>query len=157
MSYKKIFGWIWKISFFSWIPIIILCIWSGDLWYKILLTSFVVGISSVFLLARIIYKEKERRKSIVANMISKEFKISMSDAIDTINQGFARGLDINGEYLENLQEYATLAKEARLTIKQFQDLLQTPAKRGIFSDKGIDVVKESVFQKRLKEEMEKDD
>jgi hypothetical protein len=83
-----------------------------------------------------------------ANTISKEFGVSMTDAIDGINEGFVRGLDINGEYLHTLREYSTFIKEAGLNQEQFNVLIQKQVTQGIYSDKGIDAIKEAVLSIR---------
>jgi hypothetical protein len=83
-----------------------------------------------------------------ANTVSKEFGITMNEALETINQGFLRGIDINGEYLDSLREYSTFAREAGLSTKQFNIILQTQIKEGVFSDKGIDAIKEAVISLR---------
>ena len=64
-----------------------------------------------------------------ANTVSKEFGVSMSDALDEINEGFTRGLDVNGEYLETLREYSTFIKEAGLNTRQFNVLIQAKGNR----------------------------
>jgi hypothetical protein len=83
-----------------------------------------------------------------ANTVSQEFGISMTAAIDEINEGFTRGLDVNGEYLDTLREYSTFIKEAGLNTRQFNVLIQQQAQQGIFSDKGIDAIKEAVISIR---------
>lgn len=83
-----------------------------------------------------------------ANTVSKEFGVSMTEALDEINEGFTRGLDINGEYLDTLREYSTFIKEAGLNTRQFNVLIQQQAQQGIFSDKGIDAIKEAVLSIR---------
>ena len=83
-----------------------------------------------------------------ANTVSKEFGVSMTAAIDEINEGFSRGLDVNGEYLDTLREYSTFIKEAGLNTRQFNVLIQQQAEQGIFSDKGIDAIKEAVISIR---------
>lgn len=80
-----------------------------------------------------------------ANTVSKEFGVSMTAALDEINQGFTRGLDINGEYLDTLREYSTFIKDAGLNTTQFNLLIQKQVTQGIFSDKGIDALKEGVI------------
>ncbi len=80
-----------------------------------------------------------------ANTVSKEFGVSMTAALDDINEGFTRGLDINGEYLDTLREYSTFIKDAGLNTTQFNLLIQKQVTQGIFSDKGIDALKEGVI------------
>lgn len=80
-----------------------------------------------------------------ANTLSKEFNISMIVALDDINEGFTRGLDINGEYLDTLREYSTFIEQAGLNTRQFNLLIQKQVTQGIFSDKGIDALKEGII------------
>lgn len=83
-----------------------------------------------------------------ANTLSKEFGITTIEAVDQINDGFTRGLDINGEYLESLREYSTFVKEAGLDTEQFNAILQAQVTEGVFSDKGIDAIKEAIISLR---------
>ena len=83
-----------------------------------------------------------------ANTISKEFGISLNEAIDTINDGLSRGIDINGEYVDSMREYATFVSQAGFSTEEFNKLLEAQTKAGIFSDKGIDAVKEAVISLR---------
>ncbi|GAF93456.1 unnamed protein product, partial [marine sediment metagenome] len=57
------------------------------------------------------YKEVLRS----ANAVSKEFGITGSEAIDLINNGFVRGANINDDYLDQLREFSTQAKEAKIS------------------------------------------
>ena len=83
-----------------------------------------------------------------ANTVSKEFGITMPAAIDAINEGFSKGIDINGEYLETLREYSTFAKAAGLDVGKFNAVIQAQLKEGVFSDKGIDAIKEAFLSIR---------
>ena len=84
----------------------------------------------------------------VANTLSKQFSISMTDAVDVINDGMAKGLDINGEYLDTLKEYSTFFNEAGYSAKQFNAIIQKQLQSGIFSDKGADAIHEALFSIR---------
>ena len=83
-----------------------------------------------------------------ANTLSKEFGVSLSESIETVNEGFLRGLDVNGDYLDTLREYSFFIKEAGLSQEQFNVLIQKQVTQGIFSDKGIDAIKEAVVSLR---------
>lgn len=78
-----------------------------------------------------------------ANALSKEFGIGYTDALDQINEGFVRGVDVNGEYLDSLREYSVQAKAAGFNQKELIELLSISTTEGIFSDKGIDTIKEA--------------
>lgn len=83
-----------------------------------------------------------------ANAVSKEFGITMIDAIEQVNDGFATGTDINGEYLDSLREYSAQAASAGMSAEQLNELLSVSLKEGIYSDKGIDVIKEATLRIR---------
>lgn len=83
-----------------------------------------------------------------ANTLSKQFGITTEEAINQINAGFARGLDVNGEYLDSLKEYSTFVREAGIDTEQFNAILQKQVTEGVFSDKGIDAIKEAVISLR---------
>lgn len=83
-----------------------------------------------------------------ANAVSKNLKIEFSDALDTIEKGLERGANANGEYLDSLKEYTPFAKEAGISLDQLNQILIKSTKDGVFSDKGIDAVKESTLRLR---------
>ncbi len=80
-----------------------------------------------------------------ANAVSKNLGITMVDTMDQINDAMARGLDINGEYLETISEYSPFMKQAGIDFQQFNVLIQKQLTDGVFSDKGIDAIKEAVI------------
>lgn len=90
------------------------------------------------------YKEVLR----TANILSKEFGISGTEAIDLINQGFVNGSDINDDYLRQLEEYSTQFKAAGLNAKELNAVIALGAKEGIFDDKASDTVKEGGLRLR---------
>jgi len=83
-----------------------------------------------------------------ANTVSKEFGIGLDESIELINDGFIKGIDVNGEYLDSLREYSVFSKEVGLEAQELNDILQLQVKEGIFSDKGIDAVKEAGIRLR---------
>lgn len=79
---------------------------------------------------------------IATNAVSKQFGISASDSLKLIKDGFIAGANANGEFLENLKEYPAYFKEAGLSASQFIAITTQANKAGLYSDKGIDVIKE---------------
>jgi len=80
-----------------------------------------------------------------ANAVSKQLGITMTESMDGINDAMSRGLDINGEYLETIREYSPFMKQAGIDFNQFNILIQKQLTDGVFSDKGIDAIKEAVI------------
>ena len=80
-----------------------------------------------------------------ANAVSKNLGITMTETMDQINDAMSRGLDINGEYLETISEYSPFMKQAGIDFQQFNVLIQKQLTDGVFSDKGIDAIKEAVI------------
>lgn len=85
-----------------------------------------------------------------ANALSKQFGISFSDALGQIEDGFVRGLDINSDFLDILSEYPVQFQQAGFSAEEFIDIVEKQQDAGIFSDKGIDLVKE--FGLRIQEQ-----
>ena len=59
-----------------------------------------------------------------------------------VEDGFVAGADVNGEFLENVKEYPAYFREAGLSASEFIAITTQANKAGIYSDKGIDVIKE---------------
>jgi hypothetical protein len=88
--------------------------------------------------------------SLAANTVSKELNVSFSEALDNIEIGFRKGADANNEFLDNLKEYPAQFAAAGLSIKEYLAVAIAATNQGIFSDKGLDVVKE--FGLRIREQ-----
>ena len=77
------------------------------------------------------------------NAISKQFGISVSEALSLIEQGFIAGADTNGEFLDVLREYPAQLKLVGLSAEQFIAIQTKAATSGVFNDKAVDAVKEA--------------
>ncbi len=77
-----------------------------------------------------------------ANAMSKQFGISFQESLKLIEDGFVAGADVNGEFLENIKEYPAYFKEAGISASEFIAITTQANQAGIYSDKGIDVIKE---------------
>ena len=78
-----------------------------------------------------------------ANVLSKQFGISAEEALDLVSDGFIKGADANGEFLDILKEYPTQLKSVGLNAKESIAIITQTQQQGIFSDKGIDAIKEA--------------
>ncbi len=83
-----------------------------------------------------------------ANALQKQFGITSQEALDALKEGFINGADINGEFLKNVKEYSTFFKEAGLSAEEFIAINVQTEKQGLFSDKGIDAIKEATIRLR---------
>lgn len=78
-----------------------------------------------------------------ANSLSKQFGITSQEAMNIIKDGFVAGADVNGEFLDTLKEYPAYFKEAGISAEEFVAITANASKQGIFSDKGVDTIKEA--------------
>lgn len=85
-----------------------------------------------------------------ANAMSKQMGISFDEALSNIQKGFLAGADANGEFLEGITEYSTQFKAAGFSAEEFVAISTQATKAGVFSDKGLDLVKE--FGLRIREQ-----
>jgi hypothetical protein len=87
---------------------------------------------------------------IAANSASKALGISFGDALDIVEVGFRKGADSQGQFLDGLREYSVQFKDAGLSAEDFLRVSIAASNEGIFSDKGLDSVKE--FGLKIKEQ-----
>lgn len=86
---------------------------------------------------------KDFRETLEAtNALSKQFGISFQEALGLVKDGFVAGADVNEEFLENIKEYPAYFKEAGISASEFIAITTQANQAGIYSDKGIDVIKE---------------
>lgn len=85
---------------------------------------------------------------ISVNAVSKQFGISAAEALQIVQSGFVAGADANGEFLDTLKEYPAYFREAGLGADEFVAIVAQSTKMGIFSDKGVDTIKEANLRLR---------
>lgn len=88
------------------------------------------------------YGKDFREVLVGANALSKQFGISIQEAMKLVEDGFVAGADVNGEFLDNIKEYPAYFREAGLSASEFIAITTQANKAGIYSDKGIDTIKE---------------
>lgn len=89
-----------------------------------------------------------RETLIATNALSKQFGISANEALQLVKDGFLAGGDANEEFLDTLKEYPAYFKEAGISADQFVAIVTQANKMGIFSDKGVDAIKEANLRLR---------
>lgn len=77
------------------------------------------------------------------NSLSREFGITFSESLDLIEEGLLSNAQANNEYLDGLREYSVQAAAAGISAERFNQVLIDQTRLGIFSDKGIDSIKEA--------------
>jgi hypothetical protein len=96
------------------------------------------------------YGETSQEITNAANAVSKEFGVSLEDSLLAIEAGFRKGANAQGQFLDQLREYGTQFREAGFELDQFIALNIRASQEGIYSDKGLDAVKE--FGLRIREQ-----
>jgi hypothetical protein len=95
--------------------------------------------------------QKEEKDTLLAmNTLTKEFNVTFEEASDRMQTGFLAGADVSGEFLDNIKEYSVQFAAAGFSADEFIAISTRASKEGIFSDKGLDVVKE--FGLRIREQ-----
>lgn len=82
------------------------------------------------------------------NSVANQFGISYEQAADVIRKGFVAGADANGEFIDTLKEYPAYFKEAGISASDFVAIIAKSNQEGIFSDKGVDAIKEGNLRLR---------
>lgn len=83
-----------------------------------------------------------------ANTMSKAFGISVSESLKIMQNGLVSGANANGEFLDTIKEYPRYFKEAGLSAEEMVAISTQATKEGIFSDKGVDTIKEGNIRLR---------
>lgn len=91
------------------------------------------GVADVF--------DKEFKPTLQAvDALAANFGIGWGEALQVVKDGFVAGADLNGDFLNKLQQYPQYFKEAGLTAQQFVAII-TQTRSGIFTDKGLEAIK----------------
>ncbi len=83
-----------------------------------------------------------------ANAFSKEFGINGTEALLLIEDGFSKGANNSGEFLDILKEYPAQLKSVGLSAEESIAIITQQVQEGIYSDKGIDAIKEGGIRLR---------
>lgn len=83
-----------------------------------------------------------------ANTVSKSFGITANEAFKLIYEGFKTGSNNSGQFLDILREYPTQLKSIGLNANEAFNLINQQVKQGVYSDKGIDALKEAGLRLR---------
>lgn len=94
------------------------------------------------------FEEDTKKMTEAANNLSKQMMIDFDEALDLIEQGFLDGANANGDFLDKVREYPALLDEAGLSAEQSIALMTQEIKQGIYSDKGVDAIKEANLRLR---------
>ncbi len=82
------------------------------------------------------------------NSIAQTMGISVDEALKKVNDGFLTGADSSGEFLDIIREYGVQFRAAGLSADESIALISQQVKSGIYSDKGIDAIKEATISIR---------
>lgn len=88
------------------------------------------------------YNKDFKETLIATNTLTKQFGISSENALALLKDGFIAGADASGNFFDYLKEYPAYFKEAGISASQFIAIIAETSKQGIYSDKGLDAIKE---------------
>ena len=76
-----------------------------------------------------------------ANTLVQQFGISWEEALTKIEDGIQAGADMNGRFIENINQFAPALRDAGVFVDEFVSIL-AETRNGIFDEKGVqDIVK----------------
>lgn len=85
-----------------------------------------------------------------ANALSKRFEITQLEALEKIEEGYAKGGSQAEDYLKQIREYNAELEQAGQSADRFVGTITMGAKEGVFDDKLPDAVRE--FTKSIEEQ-----
>lgn len=80
--------------------------------------------------------------------VSKQLGIGVGEATDLIEEGFLKGSNNSGEFLDILKEYPAQFAAAGIGADQAFAIINQQVTEGIYSDKGVDAIKEGGLRLR---------
>ena len=83
-----------------------------------------------------------------ANTVSKEFGISAEESLNLVEEGFKKGSNNSGEFLDILKEYPVQLQSIGLNANESFAIINQQVTSGVYSDKGIDALKEAGIRLR---------
>lgn len=90
-----------------------------------------------------VFKQNPEEIAKAANTLTKQVGGSYEENLKLIQDGFEKGADVNGDFLNQLKEYPSFIKQVGLSSSQAIALTAKANKEGIFSDKALDSIKEA--------------
>lgn len=91
-----------------------------------------------------------------ANVMTKQMGGSMESNLALIIQGFRKGANVNGEFLDQLREYPAQFRAAGLSAAESIALIADASKKGVYSDKAADTIKEMTLSLREMTQIQRD-
>lgn len=83
-----------------------------------------------------------------ANNYAQAFNVTQAEALESLEKGFLAGADVSGEFLDQMREYPSLLKETGIEGEEAIAIMTRQVKEGVYSDKGIDAIKEANIRLR---------
>ncbi|MBV7268370.1 phage tail tape measure protein [Winogradskyella luteola] len=90
-----------------------------------------------------VFKENPEEIAKAANAMTKLIGGSYDENLALIEAGFEKGANINGDFIDQLKEYPTFISQLGLSQSEAIAMMAQAGKKGIFSDKAIDSIKEA--------------
>jgi len=91
------------------------------------------------------YGENSQSVLKAANALTMQIGGSVEQNLKLIEKGFKSGANLNGDFMQQLSEYAPQMKKAGLDVSQTIALIAKTGQQGIYDDKGIDSIKEAAL------------
>lgn len=94
------------------------------------------------------FGQETSKMALSVSNFAKGMGVDYNTALQLVNKGFTDGANSSDEFLDQLREYPALLKESGLSAEQTIAIMTQQAKSGIYSDKGIDTIKEGNIRLR---------
>jgi Phage-related minor tail protein len=92
-----------------------------------------------------VYDEDAQDIARAANAMTKQNGGSFEENLKLIEEGYKKGANANGDFIDSLIEYQPTIKQSGMAMSEAIALMVKGGKDGIFSDKAIDTIKEGTL------------
>lgn len=90
-----------------------------------------------------VYEQDAQDIARAANAMTKQNGGTFEENLNLIEEGFKRGANSNGDFIDSLKEYQPFIKSLGISQSQAIAMIAKAGKEGIYSDKAIDSLKEA--------------
>jgi hypothetical protein len=90
-----------------------------------------------------VYNEDAQEIAKAANAMTKQNGGSFEENLKLIEEGYKKGANANGDFIDQLKEYQPVIRQLGLDQSEAIALIAKSGKDGVFSDKAIDSIKEA--------------
>ena len=103
-----------------------------------------------------IYGDDQMQIVQAANAMTQNLGGSFEQNLAIINEGYQKGANLNENFLDQMREYPSALADIGISAEQMTAIISEANKKGVWDDKAIDTIKESIVKLSVMTDSQKD-